>query len=100
MSTAGTWTDSAVAALARHHVSFLLHRLVVFPLVLGEDMKRGMPLLLECNCGFYVQDPSVPVERRHRHDTRLPRNASPLVVAVAIQELDIRLILCSPPNTP
>src|SRR5687767_1625410 len=83
----GRHRNSAVVALAEHHDGFLLRRLTVFPLVLGnEDVERGVPLLLERECCLYVQVPSVPVERRHHCDTRLPRNASPLLIAVAVQE--------------
>ncbi|KAJ4125136.1 hypothetical protein NW765_015526 [Fusarium oxysporum] len=91
---------SAIIALAQHHDPFFLRRLTVFPLMLGnEDVERGMSLPLERECCLYIQVPSVPVEWRHHCDTRLPWNASLLVIAVAVQKLDIRLILGSLLNT-
>jgi hypothetical protein len=59
----------------------------------NKYLKQGLPLSLERQCGLDIQVPAIPIQRRHYRDTRLLRDPSALLVALAIQEVYIGLVL-------
>jgi hypothetical protein len=59
----------------------------------NKDPERGLPLSLEKQRSLDVQVPAIPVQRRYYRDTRFLLDPSALLVARAVQEVYIGLVL-------
>ncbi|KAF6525667.1 hypothetical protein HZS61_011462 [Fusarium oxysporum f. sp. conglutinans] len=95
----GPHGDGAVVAVVEDHECFLFRRLTVLPLMVGyEDAQCCLVLPLEGQSGFHVEVPAVSIERRDDGDARFPRYPPAFLIAPAIEEVDIRLVLDSQPD--
>jgi hypothetical protein len=61
-----------------------------------EDPKQDLPLPLERQYAFDVQILSILIQRRHYGNYRLLRGPSAFLVACAVHELHIGLVLYAP----